>query len=73
MCVKECHRKMDGFKYIHGKNYLHSPSKYLFPQQQMMAESIAGSQMIMTMEHVQRRSPITVISNYFNRKYNTNF
>ena len=52
MFVKESHRKMDGFKYIHGKDYLHSPSKYLFPQQQMMVESIEGSKMIMTMEHI---------------------
>ncbi len=73
MFVKESHRKMDGFKYIHGKDYLHSPSKYLFPQQQMMVESIEGSKMIMTMEHIQRRRPLTIISNYFNRNYGTKF
>ena len=48
-------------------------STYLFPPMLDMMESIEGSTMIMTMEHVKRARNLSVISSYFNEHYGTNF
>ena len=48
-------------------------SAYLFPPMLDMMNSVEGSTMIMTMEHVKRVRNLKVISHYFNKNYNTNF
>ena len=48
-------------------------SAYLFPPMLDMMNSIEGSTMIMTMEHVKRVRNLKVISHYFNKNYNTSF
>jgi len=67
-------RAMDGMKYIHDKDNLHIPSKYLFPLQYKWCKENKDTKFIIfTMEHVNRRRPIRTVTGYFNRNYNTRF
>ena len=60
--------------YRQDKNPDWVPSRYLFPKQWKHATKTGGCQwIIMSMEHNNRRRPLSVVTKYFNNNYGTDF
>ena len=61
-------------QYSKGKNPEWVPSRYLFPLQMEAVTSTPDYKcMIMTMEHINRRRPLHIVSKFFNKNYGTTF